>query len=198
MRIYGYVRTSKGIYNEENQEYKLSCSGVDRKNIFRDLGVSGARSAVKRDGWKELEGRLKEGDVVIVTELARLGRNMSDVMSTFKRVVDKGVRIRSLAPGEEKITEAFGEDDDSAITRFGRQVGLQMLVLFSEMELETLKRRTRDGLARAKAEGKVLGRPAPSGEKAQMARLMHAQGSSKLSIGRTLGVSPRTVRRWLE
>ncbi|KGX52933.1 hypothetical protein Y027_4696 [Burkholderia pseudomallei TSV5] len=109
--------------------------------------ISGSVSANQRPGFAELLLKMEEGDVLIVTKLDRLGRNAMDVRATVETLADRGIRIHCLALGGVDLTSAAG------------RMTMQVLNAVAEFERDLLIEGTHAGIARAKAEGKTMGRP---------------------------------------
>jgi len=127
----------------------------------------------------------REGDVIVVWDLSRLGRSIRQLVVLADDLRLRGVHLRSLSQGV-----------DTSAPHGGLLLGL--FAALAEMEREVLVQRTLDGLAAARARGRVGGRPpAVQGERLDAARSMHAAGTPKAAIARALGVSRTTVQRVL-
>ena len=100
-----------------------------------------------RRRFTRLLDRLEPGDVLVVTKLDRLGRNVMDVGSTVARLAELEVRVHCLALGGVDLTSSTGK------------LTMNVLNAVAEFERDLLVERTQAGLSRAKAEGKTLGRP---------------------------------------
>ena len=80
MTLFGYIRTSRhlqeGVAGMDpfSQELRLREAGVQRDNVYRDIGVSGATGTDQRHGWHRLDGRLSGGDILVVVRVDRIGR----------------------------------------------------------------------------------------------------------------------------
>ena len=151
--IYGYVRGSDDRIDLENQYMVLTEWGVQRIDIYADT-LTGAISPLERPGWHRLDATLVDGDTVVVTELQRIGRArrfIPDVLQDFHR---RGIKLKSLAPGQE-WTDYIGDKDPMKA-----MVG-EILALFAgfmaEAERNDIIRRTKAGQARARARGKKIG-----------------------------------------
>lgn len=148
---------------------------------FVDHGVSGAKE--RRPALDSLirDARRRRFEAVVVWRLDRLGRNLKHLITTLDEFAVLGVGFVSLGEGIDATTAA------------GR---LQMAVLgaIAQFERERIVERVRAGLARAKAEGKTLGRPRQSRAEAI---LEPVRGLSVRQAAARLGVSPATAHRWL-
>lgn len=147
----GYVRVSREDQNTENQIQLLEREGVPSHHIFVDK-ISGISDLQDRPGYMELlqflEGRV---DVTLyVFEISRLGRSFLDTLNTVRELEERGVRVWSLSPAE-----SWSRMEDKKL----RDLMMSIFSWVADRERENLIERTRLGLIRAKAEGKVLGRP---------------------------------------
>ena len=181
----------------ESQELQLRRAGVPWENLFRDIGVSGSTGTQERRGWRRLDNRLAGGDTLVVAAIDRIGRTWQDTVRSICALRDRGVKIRSLAEAEAQWTRYLEADEGSPESFFG-----QILTMFAawvaDQELESIKRRTRDGLERARQQGKVLGPPRKVGP-GQLAamRRMREGGASLRMIASDFECSPSTVMRAL-
>ena len=79
-----------------SQELRFREAGVQRDNVYRDIGVSGATGTDQRHGWHRLDGRLSGGDILVVVRIDRIGRRWLDTLQCIIALRARGVRIRSL------------------------------------------------------------------------------------------------------
>jgi len=184
---YGYTRTStKDKQDDDLQRRALIDVGVGATQIFSDQ-VSGSKEAKSRSGWTNLDGRLREGDELVVWRIDRIGRSMIDVITTVKDLVDRGVKIKSLSDG---ITPE---------TREGRLM-LSLMATFAEYERELIQERVQAGVDAAKARGVKFGRPAPDAEKVALnlrtvKYLIDSEGLGVVDAAQTVGWSKATYYR---
>ena len=203
-RIYGYIRTSRrqtqgqSGSDPEAQVLQLRDAGVPPDLIYRDVGVSGTTGTSSRKAWRALNSRLGPGDVLVVAAVDRIGRRWMDTVSTLRDLRSRQVRVRSLAPSEQHWTRYFDADPDSPEAVIG-DVLASFFTWASQQELESIRRRTKAGLEKARANGKTLGTPRKMTDlKVEMARSFRRDGLSFKRIGKALGVSRTTVRRYVE
>lgn len=182
--VVGYARVSTDKQDEARQLSALREHGITKKRyLYVDHAVSGAKTS--RPEFDRMLEDLEEGDVVVVSELDRLGRNTGHVILTIAELRERGIFVRSLADRIDSSTDA-GE------------AMLQMLAVFAGMERRFIQRRTRAGLAEAKAQGRVGGRPrALDSKKAALAVRLSDEGEKVRDIAKTLGVSEPTIYRYL-
>lgn len=149
MAVFGYGRVSTGQQTAENQRLELAQSGyeIEPDFWFADEGISGKVAASERPAFKRLLGQIRKGETLIVSKLDRLGRDAIDVLQTVRQLGERGIKVVVLQLGTIDLTSAAGK------------LLLSMLAAVAEMERDLLVERTQAGLARAKAEGKKLGRP---------------------------------------
>ena len=201
--IFGYIRTSRALQegvpgmDPASQELQLRRAGVPLANIHRDVGVSGSTGTRERRAWHQLNDRLAGGDTLVVVAIDRIGRTWQDIVRTICELRDRGVKIRSLAEAEAQWTRYLEADEGSPEAFFG-----QVLVMFaawvSDQELQSVKRRTREGLERAREQGKVLGPPRKfTAGQVEAIRRMREGGASFRRIAANFECSASTVLRAL-
>ena len=141
-----------------SQELQLRGAGVPRDNIYRYVGVSGTTGTNQRRGWHALDDRVAGGDTLVVVAIDRIGRTWQDTIRSICSLRDRGVKIRSLAETEAQWASYLEADEGSPEAFFG-QVLTMFAAWVADQELQSIKRRTRDGLERARQQGKTLGPP---------------------------------------
>ena len=160
MTTYGYIRTSRDQepdrsgMNPETPRRDLIEAGVPERNIHADIDVSGAAGVATRNGWRQVDSKLNHGDILVVAALDRIGRRSNAAMGKIYDLVNRGVRLRSLADNE---AWAKGLDADPESMEWMTAMLIAQVCSFSaQLERQAIARRTRAGLARA---GQRLGRP---------------------------------------
>ena len=180
MAIIGYARVSTTDQNPQLQLDALKGAGATR--IFTDHGVSG--STVNRPQLAACLDHLREGDVLNVWKLDRLGRNTQDVLAVIDDLSSRGVGFRSL-------TEGLHTDGP-----MGKAM-LTIMAAFAQLERDIMIERTRAGLAAAAANGRKGGRPRKVDDAAATkARNLREKGINATDIAKMLGVSRATVYRY--
>jgi DNA invertase Pin-like site-specific DNA recombinase len=177
----GYARVSTTDQNPQLQLDALREAGAAR--VFTDHGVSG--STARRPQLDACLDHLREGDVLTVWKLDRLGRNTQHVLAVVEDLTSRGVGFRSLTEGLH--TEGA----------MGRAM-LTIMAAFAQLERDTMIERTRAGLAAAAANGRKGGRPRKVDDAdAAKTRGLRDKGVSATDIAKMLGVSRATVYRHL-
>jgi DNA invertase Pin-like site-specific DNA recombinase len=150
----GYVRVSTNEQESENQVKVLVDNGIPTDFIFIDKGISGTIPADKRPGFQRatqyMESHKREVKFLYVIEISRLGRTTLETLNLIDRLEKSGVMVWSLSP-----KESFMRTEEVS----NRQLLLMIMSWVAERERDNLVRRTKEGLDRARSEGKILGRP---------------------------------------
>lgn len=186
MAIFGYGRVSTKEQQSENQRLELERAGYDVAYWFADEGVSGKVPALQRAQFRILLDKMREGETLVVSKLDRLGRDAQDIGATIKMLAARRIEVIVLQLGKLDLTSSAGK------------LMLTMLAAMAEMERDLLVERTQSGLARAKAEGKTLGRPASTSDEqraAMVSRFRDGKGESISALARTYNVSRASVMR---
>ena len=184
-RTFTYLRVSTPEQTTDNQLGEIRAAGfaVQPRRVVSET-VSGSVAAMERRGFARLVDRLEEGDVLVVTKLDRLGRNAMDVAATVRALAALGVRVHCLALGGVDLTSSTGK------------LTMGVINAVAEFERDLLVERTQAGLARARAEGRRIGRPMSltADQRAEVVRRLQA-GESVSAVARSLGTSRQTVTR---
>ena len=182
MATFGYGRVSTREQTTENQRHEIQAAGYQVDYWYADEGVSGKISAMQRPQFKVMLGQIRDGESLVVTKLDRLGRDAQDVGATIKMLASRRIDVVVLQLGKLDLTSAAGK------------LMLTMLAAVAEMERDVLVERTQAGLARAKAEGRVLGRPSKTtSEQRQQIITDYAAGTSVSALARRESVSRATI-----
>jgi len=182
-RTFLYCRVSTASQFTENQTQEVRAAGFDvQANRVVEETISGSIAATERPGFQRLLEKMESGDVLIVTKLDRLGRNAMDVRQTVEHLATNGIRVHCLALGGVDLTSAAGK------------MTMQVLGAVAEFERDLLIERTQQGLKRAKAEGKKLGRPEAL-DTTRSVLTLREQGCSQSEAAEKLGIGIATVKR---
>ncbi|MEH0017281.1 recombinase family protein [Citrobacter portucalensis] len=183
-RTFAYCRVSTSEQETENQIIAIRQAGYDvLDNRVVSEVVSGGVQAMKRKAFADMVNhKLESGDRLIVLKLDRLGRDNIDVQQTIDMLVKRGIEVVSLDLPVRNLTSAEGK------------LMLQMFSAFAEFEKSRIIERTKEGLDRAKQEGKRLGRPVATDTRERVQRAK-AKGLSQSKAALELGVSLPTIKR---
>ena len=150
---FGYCRVSTKEQNEGRQVEQMKTEGVDERNIYIEK-KSG--KDFNREQYNNLLGRLREGDILIVTSIDRLGRNYNDILEQWRHITQSLKANIKVLDMPLLDTSANVQSLD---TRFVADLVLQILSYVAEKERRHIKQRQAEGIALAKAQGKMQGRP---------------------------------------
>ncbi len=193
--IYAYLRVSTEKQTLENQRFEV-CNWANQREITIDEFIEEVMSGGIAIGHRKLgtlSERLMSGDMLIVPELSRLGRSLLNVMSFLNLCIEKNIRIFSIKENFE-----FADNINSKVLAFA-------FSLAAEIERQLISQRTKEALARLKAEGKKLGRV--KGSKNKTTKLFGSEeliqdyidsGYTKTLIAKKLGVDRSTLYRFLK
>lgn len=193
--VIAYIRVSTQEQSYQGQRHEIDTwcrkNGISVDKWVEEK-VSGMRNVQERTLGKAI-GRMREGDLLVCTELSRLGRNMMMVMSILNRCSEKNVRIRSIKDNFE-----LSDSIQSKIIAFA-------FSLAAEIERNLIAERTREALAAKKAVGIKLGRPCgKSRERLRYDRMredvlqMLEQKRPRKEIAEKVGIHPNTLLRYLK
>lgn len=162
----GYMRVSTFDQNLFLQEDALKKEGCEK--IFSDK-ISGSLSKDFRPGLKEAMEFLREGDVLVVFKLDRLGRSLKNLIELVNEMGARKIGFKSLS-----------ENIDTSIA--GGKLIFHIFGAVAEFERDLIRDRTKAGLAAARARGRAGGRPKKlTDEKIRMAKQLHADANNKVS-----------------
>lgn len=195
--IYGYIRVSSDKQTVENQRFEIY-QFCEKRHLNIDgwieETISGTKAYQKR-ALGELLAKISKGDLIICSELSRLGRNLFMIMEILNICMSKECRVWTI-----KDNYRLGDDIQSKVLAFA-------FGLSAEIERNLISQRTKEALMRKKAEGIVLGRPkgrknAPdkyklSGKREKIDMLIR-RGLSKRKIAKRLGVDRNTLDRFIK
>ena len=189
---YAYIRVSTDHQHVENQKHEI-LTYTQKHDIqidkWIDETISSRKPLTERKLGKLLK-RLKKGDILIATELSRLGRNLLEVMGILQKCLEKDCQIWTL-----KENYRLGADIQSKVLAFA-------FSLASEIERQLISERTKNSLQRLKDEGKHLGRPHGFSyrklqKKHDKSKELLDKNVSKAEIARLMGCSWITLHRYI-
>ena len=179
--IYGYWRCSTDAQDQERQIRSLNEAGCEK--VVGDF-ITGTSNYGDRKELSKLLDEIQEGDLLILDELSRLGRTMVTMLVEVNKLLDKGVKIRTLD----------GRLDTTTMNKEIINLIVGVMGYSAEMELTNIRRRTAEGRAVAKSRGVKFGMKRKY-DKHQIAEIMkkREQGEGYGTNGRSLGKSRATV-----
>lgn len=190
--IYGYIRVSTDRQTVENQRFEIK-RFCKENNLQVDKWISETISGVKEINKRRL-GKLLKGvkkdDIIICSEISRLGRSLFMIMSILNRCMEIGAKVWTV-----KDNYRLGDDITSKVLAFAFGIS-------AEIERKLISQRTKEALARKKADGIRLGRPKGSGKrildgKEEQLRAMLSTGITKVQLSKLYGVHVSTIHEFL-
>ena len=181
--LVGYRRSStfEQVAGYEAQEAQLLATGCTK--IFGEM----VSSVAQRDELAASLDWCREGDTLVVTRLDRLARSTSDLLSIIATLERKGVALRILDFGGQAV-DTQSPSGRLVVTMFGA---------FAQFERELMLSRMRDGIAKAKAEGRYRGRAPTARRQSGRVAELHSSGKGASAIAAEIGISRASVYRIL-
>ena len=178
----GYGRVSTQDQNLEAQQDALNAAGADKIFIEKITGTKASRPELDK-----LREQMREGDTLVITRLDRLGRSTKDLLTLSSELEEKGVELEVL---EQSINTKTPEG----------KLFFTMIAAMAEAEHSMMVARTKDGLAAARARGRLGGRKPKLSEaqKKQIRKLYDERELTVREIAEMFNVTPPTVYRALE
>lgn len=192
---YGYIRVSTDRQTTQNQKFEIKNYAKEREIII-DEWIEETISATKKleqRKFGQLLKKMKKGDTLIVSELSRMGRNLMQIMKILHDCMEKDIQVFTIKERYE-----LGNNINSKVLAFA-------FGLSAEIERNLISQRTKEALARKKAEGVILGRPIGSksstlkltGKEEEIKKLLKKKISYS-GIGRILGAHRLTVSSFVK
>jgi DNA invertase Pin-like site-specific DNA recombinase len=193
--VHGYIRVSTDKQSVDNQRFEIERFSLEVKFPIEQCieeTISGRQTPEKRL-LGSLLAEAKRGDIIICTEISRLGRSLFMIISILNYLLEKGVKIWTI-----KDNYRLEDDLQSKMLAVG-------FALSAEVERTLISQRTKEALARKKAEGVILGRPKGSksarykltGHEAEIRKLLDEK-VSRNAIAKIYGVDRKTVVSFIE
>lgn len=193
--IYGYIRISTDLQHQENQRFEIENFTL-ANNIHIDKWITetiSSRKPLEERKLGKLLKKLKPDDILITSEISRLGRNLLQIMSILHYCMNIGCQIWTI-----KDNYKLGSDIQSKVLAFA-------FGLSAEIERDLISQRTKQCLARLKADGRHIGRPKGkrnkirklSGKEDLIDKLL-SQNIKKTKIAEILKVDYKTIYTYLK
>jgi DNA invertase Pin-like site-specific DNA recombinase len=192
--IYGYIRVSTDRQTVENQRYEINQFCINNVLIVEkwvEETISGVKAPKERELGKLL-AMMRKGDILICSELSRLGRNLLMIMSVLNECMERDIQVWTI-----KDNYRLGNDINCKVLAFA-------FGLSAEIERNLISQRTKEALARKRAEGMILGRP--KGSKSKIRKLTGRETEikyyfkkkmSKSKIAKKMGVHRITLSSYI-
>lgn len=193
--VYGYVRVSTEKQTVQNQKMEIRRFCKERK-LRKVQWVAETVSGTKSPDKRKLGALLKtvgENDIIVCTEISRLGRSMMMIFDVLNKLMTIGVKVYTIKENYE-----LGDNIQSQVLAFA-------FGLSAQIERDLISERTKMGLIRVRKEGKIVGRP--KGQKAKKYKLTgkgayikreREKGRDKTSLALELGVSWPTIQAFMK
>ena len=190
--VYGYIRVSTDRQTVENQRYEIK-RFCHENNLQVDKWISetisGTKEVDKRRLGKLLKG-VKKDDIIVCSEISRLGRSLFMIMSILNRCMEIGAKVWTV-----KDSYRLGDDITSKVLAFAFGIS-------AEIERRLISQRTKEALARRKSEGVRLGRPKGPGKRIldgreKQIKAMLAAGLTKVQVSKVYGIHVSTLHEFL-
>jgi DNA invertase Pin-like site-specific DNA recombinase len=193
--VYGYIRVSTDRQTVENQRFEINRFCEQNKMVIDkwfEETVSGRKLVKERELGKVLK-KMRKGDVLVCSELSRLGRNLLMIMGVLNECMEREIQVWTI-----KDNYRLGNDIQCKVLAFA-------FGLSAEIERNLISQRTKEALARKRLEGVVLGRPV--GSKSKVTKLsskdkdmevLIQKNLSQSAIARMLGVHRLTVAKYMK
>lgn len=196
-RVVAYIRVSTDRQDVDNQRFEIT-RYAEAHNLTVDefVGetISGYKTQIKERKINQVLDSLTKGDTLIVSETSRVSRRLLEILNTLQNCIDRGINVIAV-----KENYVFKDDINSKVLAFA-------FGLAAEIERNLISARTREALARKKAEGVRLGRP-PGTSKPE-ARKLHGKDEQILDyldkrvpksvIARLLDVNRQTLQNYID
>lgn len=197
MTTIAYIRVSTATQDLEAQKLAI-LAFAQKEKIVIDEFVDTVISTRKRGQQSEFEQLIKsmeEGDTLILSELTRAGRSLQAIITHVNHLMQKKVNLISI---KENLRILNGEQDLQA------KITVALFGLLGEVERDLISQRTKEGLAKAKANGKKVGRPKGKKGKSKLDGFEQEivgyldKGLTQSSIAKLIEVSPTTLRDFIK
>jgi len=187
-----YTRVSRDSQSTERQEHLLREAGLTEDaegvRVFNDRGTSSKIPALNRPAFRELASYAREGDVLTVSELTRLCRDLSDILAVREWCRERGVHLQVLSGPLAGFRDLAADDATTSLI-------VHVLTAVGQFHRDLQNELTREGVAAARAAGRRGGRrPVITDDDVDAVREAYRSGASIASLARRYGVSRGAIR----
>ena len=196
------ISTKKESQTTERQRITLEGYASDNNFIFDEIieeRISGTIKAENREEYSKLKNKLRENDILIITDLDRLGRNADNVILELKDLKTKGIKVIAL---DMPYMSDWNKANDNSIYDMVIDILITLKAHMAQQEREKTVTRINQGLAVAKAKGKKLGRPSvklPDNFKKEYEKFKEGKYGDMTAIGfaKMLGIGRSTLYKYI-
>mgnify|MGYP000957591201 CR=1 FL=1 len=182
--LIGYARVSTVEQNLDRQLDQLTTYGVDKRNIYSEK-MTGTKA--DRPQLNKMIDELQEGDTVVIPDLTRVSRSTKDLLLIIDKIKSKKAHIKSI---KDTWLDTTSDNPYNAFL-------LTVMSGLSQLERDLISSRTKEGLASAKARGRIGGRPNKQNEKSTTVNAMVVGGMKITDVMKETGLSRSTINRIL-
>lgn len=202
--IFGYMRISTQKEKQTTDRQRITLEQYATENGFKfdeliEERISGTIKAESRPQFNDLKGKLRENDILIITDIDRLGRNADDVIIEFKKLKADGIRAIAL---DTPYLNEWEKVQDSSLYNMIADIFITLKAHMAQQEREKTVARINQGLAVAKAKGKTLGRPQAELPKEFIKEYKKFKDGeygkmSAMAFAKTLGIGRSTLYKYI-
>lgn len=203
--IFGYMRISTQKEKQKTDRQKITLEQYAKDNSFKfdqlvEERISGTVLAENRPKYNSLKGKLRKEDILIITDVDRLGRNADDVIAEFKKLKAQGVRVIAL---DTPYLNEWEKMQDSSIYNMIADIFITLKAHIAQQEHEKIVNRIKQGLKVAESKGKKVGRPAVELPKEFIKEYEKFKNGtygdmSAISFAKTLGIARSTLYKYID
>lgn len=161
-KIFGYLRISTNLKKQKTDRQKITLleyavvNNFTIDEFFTDI-ITGGTKAENRDDFLRMKSKLRSGDIIVVTDIDRMGRDADDLIMTIKEIQAMGVKIVAL---DVPLMNDWKKMNDDSLSRMIIDIYITLRAHMAQQEKEKTHERVMQGLNAARAKGKKFGRPA--------------------------------------
>lgn len=200
--IFGYMRISTQKESQKTDRQRLTLEQYAKENNFKfdeliEERVSGTVKAENREEYKVLKGKLRSEDILVISDLDRLGRDADNVIMELKDLKAKGIKVVAL---DMPYMNEWNRTQDNSLYDMVIDIVITIKAHMAQQEREKIVSRINQGLDVARAKGKRLGRPKSELPKdfIKYYSMMNENKISKVEMSKLLGISRQHVYRLIK